>query len=201
MRGRLLRKVLESSALKMRRILFSPLKKRQKLLMYCSRVRVDPLFRECWVQQMHMTFGSYSANFTWVNMQVAATETQKSERPRFPEYAKYSTELCLWMNSEVGSATRVHYFSLHCISTWNVSSTTNSVLLPRKLGRYVRQFTWISKVPWIWCATQNIFTSRRLLGTDSCLPDAKKSDALKCWVRCSVSCFFVWDINLKILVT
>jgi hypothetical protein len=34
----------------------------------------------------------------------------------------------------------------------------HSVLLLRKLGRFVKKLTWISKVRWIWCPSENIFT-------------------------------------------
>jgi len=61
----------------MRRILVSLLNRRQKHLIYCSQVSANPLLRACWLQQGRVTFGSYSENLMWVNMQVLCTRIRK----------------------------------------------------------------------------------------------------------------------------
>jgi hypothetical protein len=110
--------------------------------------------------------------------QVAVTETPKSECRRFPENAKHSTELYLW-HQRFGrlaskSIVSIPKDSLKDFRSWISHSSPfllfaldvylesliddHSVLLLRKLGRYVKKFTWTSKVRWIWCLLKNIFT-------------------------------------------
>ena len=118
---------MESSALSTRSILISLLKRRQNSFIFCCRLWANPLFREFWLQQAHVTFGSYS---TRVKMQVLHLHTKTkfiSNDTRMGLLLKTtSTVLDYWLHSTVLLKEQCPMWVMHlqCCGPWITQQPT-----------------------------------------------------------------------------